>query len=56
MSPRGADPDWEALGRDERWVARVTAEEAELGELLQQSGSTWGYAPTSPRGSGKSCR
>lgn len=42
---RGADPDWDALGKDERWVAKVNAEEAVLDELLQESGSTWGYAP-----------
>jgi hypothetical protein len=42
---RGADAGWDALGKDERWVATVTAEEAELEELLEQSGSTWGYAP-----------
>ena len=42
---RAADEEWQNFDPAERWVVLVSAEETDLDELLEDSGSTRGYAP-----------
>ena len=42
---RAEDTAWTAMVREEKWVVTMTGDEADVLELLVESGSDMGYAP-----------